>query len=204
MTKKRVNPLHARRKRVPHPKAIFDGQLGHFRFVTTETVAAANLAAQFLTIDVAASGSAAGAAGASIANNYSEYVYHKLTLEWIPSVGPGVAAAGGRGYIAYYDNAEQMVVVAGGTAAAGIAANKIARNGKTFNVWERFVYNVPLTRRKKIFDVNNTNNFTVDVVDRSTQGLVNIGFESIGATDALGRWSIVSEIELRGFNNVAT
>ncbi len=203
LSKNKRNPLHRQTQLAMRPKSNFDGQTLNFKNVRSELTAAANVLAHLITVSTTA-GAASGSIGESIAKNYSEYVYDSLVFRWLPSVGPGVAAAGGRGYVGYTDNAEMMMTYAGATATGTISAVKSHRNMKSFNVWEPFVYSVPLTRRRKTFDTNSTIETTVDVYDRSVQGMVVFGAETVGATDTIGRWQVEGIMTLKGMVLVST
>ena len=138
-------------------------------------------------------------------NNYLEYRYNALQLEWIPEVGPGVNAAGGRVYVAYIDNPETMNTWLGYTASNALIAIQSIRNVKMFNVWERATYYAPLTYRRPWFDENYTITDAADVDDRSVQGMIVFAAETVGATDTIGHWRVKSTITVRGFHgSIAT
>jgi len=181
----------------------FDGQIGNFRSVRADIVTATNVAAAYMYIDCTSS-SAMGSLGSAIANTYSEYVYESLTLSWLPGVAPGVADGGAQVYVAYYDNPEQIAALVAATTADKITAVKSTKNAKFFNAWEKCVYHVPLTRRRKCFDVNLTNARGADVDDRSTQGFVCIVAESPSAAVTLGKFITDTRVKLMRFNNIAT
>lgn len=127
-----------------------------------------------------------GTSGANIANLYSEYKALSLRLKFISAVSPGSTAAGGRGYFAYNDNPEYFVQWAAASDATRIVAIKNMGNMFEFPVWKSATWKVPLTTRRKTFDVNFNNDSSVDVQDRSTQGYVFFAFETVGATDTVG------------------
>lgn len=133
-------------------------------------------------------------------NNYLEYKYNNLALEWIPEVGPGVAAAGGKVYVAYVDNPEVMNTWIGLTATNALIKIQSLRNVKMFNCWERVTYNAPLTYRRPWFDENYTITDDVDVDDRSVQGMIVFAAETVGATDTIGHFRVKPTITLRGFH----
>jgi len=147
-----------------------------------------------------------GSIGAAVANMYSSYVYTSVVMRWLPQVAPGVADAGASIYIGYSDNAEHMVNTASASVATIVAAAKTMKNAKFFNAWEQFTYNVPLTRRRKMFDVNNTPSAprTVDEDDRCVQGIILYGGDGLTASTALGRWVADVVIELRELSNLTT
>lgn len=199
----KVNPMTVHRP-MRGIQAKFDGMFGSFRSVKTSTATSAtNTAAEFSYIDCSST-SAMGSLGSAISNTYSEYVYESLTLTWLPGVSPGVTDGGSQLYIAYYDNVENISTIAANTVAANISAIKATKNAKMWNAWEKFVFHVPLTRRRKTFDVNVNTSHTVDLDDRSVQGLVLWTAESNTASATLGRMVVDSRVKLLSFNNIAT
>lgn len=138
-------------------------------------------------------------------NNYLEYKYNRCDLEWIPEVGPGVAAAGGKVYVAYIDNPETINTWIGLTAANALLKIQSIRNVKMFNVWERVTYRAPLTYRRPWFDQNTSITDDADVDDRSVQGAIVFAAETVGATDTIGHFRVKSTITVRGFHgSIAT
>jgi hypothetical protein len=143
-------------------------------YVNTQTTAGSNPATQD-THGVAI-------ASTGINGRYNEYKFRKLSVEWIPSISPASIEAGGRIHIAYIDNPEMMVQFEAQTLnVAKIGMVRSVKNVQSFNAWERFQYRVPLTYRRKVFNVDVTLPLGsgVDVHDRSTQGVVIIGMEYI-------------------------
>ncbi len=169
-------------------------------FGTSKVTASSNMLAGSLFVDGRSSGSCAGTPGASIMNNYLEYRYKALQLEWIPEVGPGVAAAGGKVYVAYIDNPETMNTWIGLTATNALIAIQSIRNVKMFNVWERNTYHAPLTYRRPWFDENYNITDAADVDDRSVQGMIVFAAETVGATDTIGHFRVKSTITMRGYH----
>ena len=168
--------------------------------VTTNNVtAASNLLNGSVFVDCRNSGSVIGSYAAGIANYYAEYRYKHVAATWLPLVGPGVSAAGGRIYVAYIDNPELINAWLGFTAANALSAIKNVKNVKTYNVWEKFTYSVPLTHRRPWFDVNYNITDGVDVDDRSVQGQFIFAAETVGATDTIGSFQINSRVTLRGY-----
>lgn len=139
-----------------------------------------------------------------IVNNYAQYRYLKCVARWLPAVGPGVAAAGGRAYVAYLTNPEHMVSWEGLSVATKVSQITAIRNMRTFNVWEPFQFNVPMTMRRKMFDCNFGETSDVNVYDRSTQGMFISAFETVGATDVVGKWIMEFTIELVGLEALGT
>jgi hypothetical protein len=140
-----------------------------------------------------------GRALASMTAFYQEYRYINLRLQWIPHVAPGVADGGSSIYIGYLDNPENIFQKYTTGAALDIPAVKGIRNFKTFNAWQGFIYDVPLTRRLPWFNVN-TSLTTSDAIDavRAIQGALLVGYESIGPATDLGAWHYTYDVEVRG------
>lgn len=129
---------------------------------------------------------------------YNEYVYEKLSFHWLPFIGPGQGGAGSKCYIAYIDNPETMNSMAIASAATVVAATQGVRNCVSWNAWEKFTYNVPLTKRRKMFDVNANINPSADTYERSLQGLVSFGINGVNAVEALGQMRVTGVIKLIG------
>jgi hypothetical protein len=207
--RRKPNPLTVSH-RVPRPSVAFDGQNlnGTGYFIPNVTIA--NRAGGCYSVDfgnIAGAGIAANAYLQSvgydllaIAKLYNEYVYNSLRFEWVPNVAPGVADAGSQMYLSYIDNAEEIASLQTATAATMFDVSKNARNSKFFNAWEKFVYNVPLSRRRKTFDTNYTNSYTTDTIDRSVQGAVVFGANSLTAGVQLGQWRVSYEAKLLKLN----
>lgn len=206
--KKQVNPIQ---RRVPRPKLklSFDGQLlngtGYltpmsslFNFASAVypvdcsqvlTVISANNVNQSVSYDLQA-----------ITRYYNQFVYRSLKFSWIPYVSPGIADGGSQVYIAYIDNSEQISNAIGAAPSVIFSETKAARNARFFNAWERFEFNVPLTRRHNSFDQNTVNTYAADTCDRSVQGAVIVATATNSAAVNLGQWRVTYELELRELN----
>jgi hypothetical protein len=120
----------------------------------------------------------------------------------MPAVGPNSTNAGARIYFAYIDNAERMstYMAAGTTSATRLSIVRGVRNVRNCMAWERFTYNVPLTWRRKVFDVNSSEPGApgVDELERATQGLLVFAFETISevTAGALGTFKVNSSTRL--------
>lgn len=142
----------------------------------------------------------------SMVQQYREYRYHKVTVQWIPSIGPNSVDAGGRVFLAYTDNPEQGSNFQLGNAPLDTTAKKVAfvkgcRNFVAYNAWERFTWNVPLTRRRPWFDVNTTDaGSDINMYDRAVQGMIVQAYESVSAAVVLGTLRVNFTLELRGLN----
>lgn len=186
------------------PNASFDGQTLQATTVTnTLGPAVANIAYLPITADADTAGSVM-AGYSSITSLYSEYKLNWIKFHWLPAVSPGVAAAGGRIYAYTETNPERMVTLLTGSATSAVALTKTARNMHSWNAWERYTYNVPIMMRHRWFDVNTNIAYSADTADRSTQALISIGADTIGATDSLGQFQIEFSASLRGLNFVVT
>jgi len=210
--KHKVNPLTVMKSR-PKVNFHFDGQILNGTGFSVPLVTVSNFAAGIYFVDC--SNVQSGGSGlfyqsiskdfSSITDYYNEYFYHSVHCEWMPYISPGIADGGSQIYICYIDNAEEMAGLPGSSIATNFNIAKSSRNMKFFNAWERFSYNVPLSRRRKTFDVNTNTAYTVDVVDRSVQGAVITGLSSSSAAVSLGQWRFTYILELRNLNtNIAT
>jgi len=171
---------------------------------SADITATANAAAGLIAIDCRANGVALGAGGASIANNFQTYKFTSFTMKWLPKVSPGGTSGGGRVYVCYVDNPEQIITWTGLSASQALTKINSFRNVLVFNVWQNQIYRVPLTHRRPMFDVNNTITDAVDVDDRSVQGAVLWAVETIGATDTVGAWQTKGAVHLRGLHSALT
>lgn len=202
-TKPRPSPIYQNRIRLMRPKVSFDGQTLNGTDIITPITATANLAAQFFKVDCSNVGSVASVLSA-ITAFYSEYRFTSVKLHWMPSVAPGVAAAGGRLYLTSFTNPEQMTIIDASSTATQVNLSKTTRDMKSWNAWERFTYNMPIFYRRKWFDVNTNITSDINQYDRSVQSYILVGSDTIGATDTLGQFRIEFSIELRGLNVVGS
>lgn len=210
-SKKRVNPLQRRVARIPRPKISFDGSTISAVAYTGVPATVGGTIGGFMTVDCSSSGAtivtgvgAAHSVATSILSRYAQYRYNSLSIEWIPSIGPSNVDAGSRIHLAYIDNPEKMVIYA---TTPTLSAIRGCRNIRTFNMWERFTYNVPLTWRRKVFDTNLTlgGGTGADEFERGTQGMVLIFVESV--TPVLlnyGTFKHVSSVRVHELNATLT
>jgi len=162
----------------------------------------ANVGADWYSLDCS-SGEGFNRAANDVIKHYQEYKYNSASIEWLPSVGPSSTEAAGRIFIAYIDNPELIVAFkAASDATRGTMVKQVA-NVKNFNIWERFLFRVPLTYRRKIFNVDPTiATPSNEETDRAIQGLVIVTYNTIGGTatsGALGTWKLMSNTLLKGF-----
>lgn len=206
-SKRRVNPLYRPRIRPKVPSASFDGTKFNTHWYPTQNVTIAGTSSSLIMVD--GSNTNGGVAPVqqysaalpfnAIIGNYQTYKYSKLQIKWLPGVAPGVTDAGSRITAAYFDNPEVILNILG-TAPAGLSAIvKGARNSVSWNAWESFSYNVPLTTRRKTFDTNSNTTYTIDIIDRSVQGLVLLVCDGINLVATLGQVNISVEVSVHGF-----
>jgi hypothetical protein len=210
--KRPINPLHRNNlQRAKGPRINFDGTVLHGQNYTGTSASLLNVASLLLPVDCSnATGGAppqlirgVSAELSGITTFYNEYKYHKLVLRWLPQLAPGVSGAGTRITAAYFDNAEAVATLMTLNSSSLIPVVKATRNAVSWNAWEQFTYNVPLTNRRKTFDVNTGIAYGSDNVDRSVQGLVVVVFESLNATENLGQFKLTYDLWLRGLVTVS-
>lgn len=199
-----ANPTQIPRPRFRGPRISFNGTTIKGKFLSASAVSAANVAFASFPIDTS-SASLFGPNVASICTAYSEYYATQVTMRFLPNIGPASTDAGGRAYITYIDNPENIASTIAGTVAAAGTAIKATQNFQSFNLWEPFTYRVPLTRRKKVFNCNSVINYgAVEVVERSVQGWVAVFYETPSAAVTVGQWQIESSVNVQGLVNIAT
>jgi len=210
-TTQKRNPLH-RKPSVPRgPKVNFDGTILHGQNYTATLTSLLNVSSILVPIECSNfTGGiapqlirAVSAELSGITTFYNEYKYNKVVMKWLPQISPGLAGAGSRITAAYFDNAESISNLMGSNSTTLIPIIKSSRNAVSWNAWEQFTYSVPLTMRRKTFDVNTNSTYAVDSVDRSTQGLVVAIVESINATENLGQFKLTYDLWLRGLTTVS-
>lgn len=202
--KRRANPL-ARTPGIRRPRISFDGQTITSTLFTDHSLGAANLVTDWQSLDCSA-GEGINRAGADVIKHYQDYRYTQAMVEWLPKIGPSSVDAGVRVSLAYIDNPELINAYKAAGAATRVTICRNAANCKTFNLWERYVFRVPLTYRRKWFNVNTvigsaTNN---EETDRSIQGIVCCVIEGIvssagPAAGTLGQYRCTSTTALQGF-----
>nr|QIC52841.1 MAG: capsid protein [Apple tombus-like virus 1] len=210
--KQGVNPLVRKPARIRAPVMSFDGTILNGSNYTASLTTVANVAAAVMLVDASAT-TAVGppiirsqaAELAGITTFYQEFKYLKSAVQWIPQVAPGVADGGSRVTMCYVDNAETMAFLNAAGVAALVAFAKTSRTAVTFNAWEHYKFNVPLSNRRKTFDVNNSTVATnVDIVDRSIQGMVIVIVESVSAAATIGQLRNTYSIRLAHLNTTTT
>lgn len=200
-SKKKLNPMY-RAPGVPRRVNVtFDGTVVNgIDFTASASTDAANNGNQRFRLDCSNIDSVStGVSG--ITKFYNEYKYLSASLIYEPSTGPSSPEAAARIHIAYLDNVEKYLNWIGATSANKLVILRGIRNAKTYNAWERFTYNVPVTSRRKLFDVDNNTGETVDELDRSSQGFIIICIESVlPSASAHGVWRKVCAIRLTGLD----
>jgi len=211
--KKRVNPLQRPMGRMKGPKIGFDGTNLSCTAYLAAPSPTSGIGKGAITIDCSSINfnavgqllAGASASMASVTQLYSQFAYKSLAVEYVPNIGPSNSEAGSRIHIAYIDNPEKMVNWRS-AATNLLVAIRGCRNVRSFNAWERFTYRVPLTWRRKEFDVNTNATVIADIdeYERSVQGLILVVVETqtTSGTDALvlGTFKVNSAITLRQLN----
>jgi hypothetical protein len=205
----RLNVVNNPPRSIPRPKVNFDGQfLNGTQFFSRE-LAVANAVSHVFMLDTSTITQVSGAAQVDsmarslylIPSFYQEFRYTKVQLNWIPHVSPGSNDGGSPCYIGYVDNPEIISNITSGTITTGTILNGVKglRGMRSFNAWQPFTYNVPLTRRLPWFNVN-TNEVATDVniAERSIQGAIVFGSDTISAAADIGVWRATYTIQLRG------
>lgn len=142
---------------------------------------------------------------ANITKFYGQYVVESCQLHWIPQVGPASALASNKVHFAYIDNAERMNLY---QTASGVTQQATRRtialgckNTFSFNAWERVTWNVPLTRRRRVFDVNTIGATTaIEEFERCVQGFIMCIYEGTTSGVSLGTYKIDFRVRLLGLD----
>jgi hypothetical protein len=210
---RRRNPNTVSNASKPKVRLNFDGQILNGTQFLAPLVTVANTAGALYPIDTSTTTINVGGTFiqgintglSSISGIYNEYIYRSVTFHWMPFVSPGIADAGSQIYVGYIDNAEEMGILTALSTSTIFNVSKTLRNMKFFNAWEWFSFTVPLTSRRKSFDVNTTVTLgATDTYDRSMQGMVVVGANSLSATVSLGQWRVTYGLELRRLNTSQT
>lgn len=198
-SKRKANPLMRAVPRVARPKLSFDGQvLNSTLYLGSANTGVGSVGKDVIHVDCETGLGLTRAVGPMVIL-YNEYKFRSVTVEWIPSISPASVDAGSRVHIAYVDNPEKIVNFDALAAAGAVQAVRSVKNCKTFNAWERYSYTVPLTYRRKLFDVDGTPAAnTADVLDRICQGEIQVAIESITPSVVLGTYRITFNLELHG------
>lgn len=183
--RRKVNPMLRRVAGPPRPRLSFDGSNVSAVLYDNQKATAANNSATFYTVDCSST-TGCNRTVTAITGLYSEYRYNSLSVDWVPGQGPANTEAASRIYFAYLEGPERMATYAAAADAVRTIIVKGIRNVKSCNVWERFTYNVPLTWRRKVFDVNTTAGVSADELERSTQGMLVVAFDSVSAVTTAG------------------
>ncbi len=205
MSKRKINPLYRAHVKPGRPRIAFNGQTISSVAFVDHSVGAANVITDWHQVDCN-SAEGINRAGTDVIKHYQEYKYLNAACEWIPKVGPAGSEAGSRISIAYIDNPELMNVFENAVAATRVTMIRSAATCKTFNVWERFTYRVPLTYRRKMFNVDPTvpavGARSNEEFERATQGKVAVCIETVAAAPGagtLGQFRLTSTTLITGF-----
>ncbi len=206
--RRRSNPL-VRRAGIGRPRIAFNGHSVTSSNYVNHSVGIGNQSTDWQAVDCSAN-EGMNRAGHDIVKHYNEYKYTSASVEWIPKIGPSSVDAGVTVMMAYFDNPEFINTYKAATFPNRIAMIRAQANCKTFNLWERFTYRVPLTHRRKWFNVNPTigsatNN---EETDRSIQGLVGVAIDGVisSATPpagSLGQYRTTCTTIVQGFSTTA-
>ncbi len=189
--------------RVPRPKLTFDGQMLLSQYYADAPGTSSNIATDYFTVDCA--NSKAVNTLTTITGLYNTYAYENVKLRWIPKIGPGVADAGTQIGVAYLDNIEKFQNWISLTDANRQTALRLVKNVKFFNAWERVEFTIPITRRRKWFDVNAARTINDSDLDRSTQGAIIVVVNSVNTSLATcGTFLWESKIRLNGLDTGLT
>lgn len=199
--KRAINPMTRNNSQhVPRPRIKFDGQILNSVLYGDSSITAGNISSDFHMVN---NDRVFGLSRVleNLTKFYSTYKYRQVSVEWLPKVAPGVADGGSRVHIAYLDSPERMSNWFSLTDAQRLNVVVGCTNVKSFNAWERYTYNVPLTYRRKSFDVDVTvTSTTPDDFDHTTQGMIVMVFQSVSAAIVLGGWRIKFSEELMGLD----
>lgn len=207
--KHKINPLYKKREKIPRPRLKFDGNTLQFRHYFDLPTAAGNFTCAVVHLDCSDYNATTTSARydtaciPDITKFYQTFKYTRASATWLPKVSPGLGEAAGKVHVCYIDNPEVIVNhLDGGNNSTALAVALEMRNVKSYNVWQKFTYNAPLTSRRKLFEVNtNTNYASVETVERSTQGAILFICETVTAS-AASVGTVVSDcdIMLKGFS----
>lgn len=211
--RRRSNPLMRDRARSGRPRLNFDGQNITCTLYVNQSQSGnvdGNVGLDWQGVECSST-EGINRPAVDVTKHYQDYRYRSVALEWQPRTGPASTEAPARITVAYIDNPELInqfkdlaTSVTSGEPTSALGMCKAVANARSFNAWERFTYRVPLSYRRKWFNTNiaigsAANN---EETDRSIQGLVIIGYETIGTTataGGLGIWRIASSTEVRAF-----
>lgn len=186
--------------RVPRPKLQFDGQMLHSMYYADAPGTSGQIATDYFTVDTASSKSVVSNI-TGVTGLYNTYVFEQVKVNWIPKISPGNNDAGTTVAVAYLDNVEKFQAWISMTDANRQTAIRLVKNVKFFNAWERVEVNIPLTRRRKWFDVNTNRTINDSDLDRSTQGVIIVVVNSVSATLATcGTFVWHSSLRLNGLD----
>ncbi len=203
VNRRRSNPL-ARTAGTGRPKLKFDGHVVTSVLFSDHSAGASSTITDWQAVDCSSS-EAINRQGTDITKHYQQYRYTSAMVEWLPKVGPSSTDAGVRVSIAYIDNPELIVAYKAATAANRVIMCRNVANCRTFNLWERFTYRVPLTFRRKWFNTDPTiGTPTSEETDRAIQGLVLCVIEGVVScatpgAGTLGQYKLSSTTVLQGF-----
>lgn len=188
---------------VPRPRVTFDGTILKASEVKPSIVASTTaLTNDYYTLSTTNVDSVT-LGQTLIANSYQQYKFLNCAMEWIPAVGPADPEARARIYVATMESPEIMQNIQQGTPT--LVQGFILRSAKPmiFNAWERVTYNIPMKYRRKEFSCNAQYDTTagvtdrIDELDRVTQQIVAVVYDSAASAKRLGSWRFTYTLQLR-------
>lgn len=141
---------------------------------------------------------------AAIAQYYATGKYLPGTvLHYVPQVS---LSTSGTVYMAFTDNPETIASFSGApTNAAKLSVVRSIANVRNYPVWQQFTFAMPLTMRRKMFDVNSDISPTdVNALDRSAQGCFIYAVEGVPVSSVICRPWVHKKIQLEGLRSTAT
>jgi len=202
--KRRSNPL-SRTGGTGRPKIKFDGHTVTSVLFQDHSTGVGNTCVDWQAVD-SSNNEAINRTGSDVIKHYQNYRYTMASVEWLPKIGPADPNSGARVSIAYIDNPELIVAYKAATPTAKVAMCRTVANCRSFNLWERFTYRVPLTFRRKWFNTDvQIGTPSAEETDRAIQGLVLCVIEGTNAAapaaGTLGQYKLTSTTVLQGFTS---
>ncbi len=204
-SRRRPNPLERNMVKPGRPRIGFNGQdLNTVQYLPNSAIGSVTnrVGADWHAIDCSST-EGLNRAGGDVIKHYQEYKYASAALEWISATGPSGTDAAASVFIAYIDNPELIVTFKAATDINKFTIVRNVANCRSFNAWERFTYRVPLSYRRKVFNVDPTISTPGnEETDRAIQGIVVVAYNSISntvAAQALGQFRGTATTRLFGF-----
>lgn len=141
--------------------------------------------------------------GPTVCSNYSTFRFLPGSKSrWEPNVS---FTTPGRVYCAFITNPEVMATyLAAASALEQIAIILGQSNVQSFPVWQETEINVPMTMRRKRFDVNQTIGGVVDAMDRSVQTMFVYCVEGGPVSTNVGGFWYHDVVDVEGMHSTVT